>query len=95
MYTNDKFLYLSTIKKIHLNCNVFDGSVVNGFRQTILFSFILDKPSRFKVFCLPETIHYKNVSKSVLNTIIFYLEDDNNEVVNSNGETLTYTLKLI
>ena len=36
---------LGTRDKIHLKCDVIDGSVVNGLRQPILFSFTLDKPS--------------------------------------------------
>ena len=89
-------LNLNTIKKIHLKCYVIDGSVVNCLRQPILYSFVLDKPSGYKVFCEPETINYKkNKKKSVLNTITFYLEDDNNEEVDFNGETLTFTLQMI
>ena len=34
-------------------------------------------------------------NKSVLNTTSFYLEDDNHEEVNFNGETLTFTLQMI
>ena len=96
VYTNDKdILNLYTINKIHLKCDVIDGSIQDGVRQPILFSFVLDKPSGYKVFCQPETIHYKKINKSVLNTITFYLEDDNNEEVDFNGETLTFTLQMI
>ena len=72
-----------------------DGCIQDGVRQPILFSFVLDKPSGYKIFCEPETIHYKKINKSVLNTIMFYLEDDNNQVVNFNEETLTFTLQMI
>ena len=72
-----------------------DGSIQDGVRQPILFSFVLDKPSGYKVFSEPETIHYKKINKSVLNTITFYLEDDNSEEVNFNGETLAFTLQMI
>ena len=96
VYTSDKIiLNLNTIDKIHLKCDCVDGSIKDGLRQPILFCFVLDKPSGYKVFCEPETIHYKTINKSVLNTIIFYLEDDNNDVVDFNGETLTFTLQLI
>ena len=78
-----------------MKCDVIDGSVVDGIRQPILYSFILDKLPGYKVFSEPETIHFKKINKSVLNTITFYLEDDNNEEVNSNGETLTFTLQMI
>ena len=77
-----------------MKCDAVDGSVVNGIRQPVLFSFVLDKPSGYKVFCEPETIHYKKINKSVLDTITFYLADDNNEVVDFIGETLTFTCQL-
>ena len=94
-YLSQKIVNLSNTNKIHLKCDAIDGSVVNGIRQPILYSFVLDKPFGYKVFCEPETIHYKKINKSVLNTITFYLEDDNNKEVNFNGETLTFTLQMI
>ena len=78
-----------------MKCDVIDGSVVNGYRQPILYSFVVDKLPVYKVFSEPETIHYKKINKSVLNTITFYLENDNNEEVNFNGETLNFTLQMI
>ena len=96
VYTSNKItLNLNTINKIHLKCDIIDGSIQDGVRQPILFSFVLDKPSGYKVFCQPETIHYKKINNPVLNTITFYLEDDNNKEVNFNQETLTFTLQMI
>ena len=95
VYTNDKILNLSSTNKIHLKCDCIDGSIQDGVRQPILFSFVLDKPSGYKVFREPETIHYRKLNISVLNTATFYLEDNNNEIVDFNGETLTFTLQMI
>ena len=95
VYTSDKIiLYLNT-KKNHLNSDCIDGSVQDGVRQPILLSFVLDKPSGYNVFCQPETIYYKKINKSALRTLTFYLEDNNNEDVDFNGETLTFTLQMI
>ena len=94
-YISQKIVNLSNTSKINLLCDVIDGSIVNGSRQPILYSFVLDKKPGYKVFCEPESIHYKKINKSVLNTITFYLEDDNNEEVNFNQETLTFTLQMI
>ena len=58
-YIIGKLLNLSITNKIHLKCDVIDGSVVNGLRQPIIYSFVLDKKPRYKVFSAPETIHYK------------------------------------
>ena len=93
-YTSQKNVKLSTTNKIHLKSDVIDGSVVNGIREPKLFSFVLDKFPVYKVFCEPETIHYKK-NKSVLKTITFYSEDDSREEVDVNGETLTFTLQMI
>ena len=59
VYISNKILNLSSTNKIHLKCDCIDGSIQDGVRQPILFSFVLDKPSGYKVFCEPETIHYK------------------------------------
>ena len=61
----------------------------------MLLSFVLDKKPGHKIFSKPDTIHYKKINKSVLNAIIFYLEDDNNKEVDFNQITLTFTLQLI
>ena len=94
-YISQKIVNLGSTNKIHLKCDAIDGSIQDGVRQPILFSFVLDKLPGYKVFSEPETIHYKKINKSVLNTITFYLEDDNNKVVDFNGETLTFTLQMI
>ena len=92
-FFGEKLENLSTIDKIHLKCDVFNGSVLNGVRQPILLSFVLDKLSGYKKFCESATIHYKKMNKSVLNTITFYLEGDTNKEVNFNKETLSFTLQ--
>ena len=94
-YISQKVVNLGSTNKIHLKCEGIDGTIQDGIRQPILFSFVLDKPAGYRVFCEPGSIHYKKLNKSVLDTITFYLEDDNNKVVDFNGETLTFTLQMI
>ena len=55
---SQKIVNLSTRNKLQLNCDVIDGSIVDSLRQPILFCFVSDKPTRYKLFCEPETIHY-------------------------------------
>ena len=78
-----------------MKSDVIDGSIVDGLRQPVVFIFDLDKPSGYKVFCKPETLHFKKLIEGILNTITFYLEDDNHEKVKFNGETLIFYLQLI
>ena len=56
-YTSQKIVNSSTTNKIHLKYDVVDGSVVNGLRQSIFYSFVIDKKPGYKVFLEPETIH--------------------------------------
>ena len=67
VYLSDKIISnLNLINKIHLKCDCIDGSIQNAVAQPILFTFVLDKPSGYKIFSEPETIHYKKINKSVL-----------------------------
>ena len=68
-YISENIVNLSNTNKIRLKCDVIDGSVVNGFRQPILYSFVSDKKPGYKVFSEPETINCKKIKKSVLNRI--------------------------
>ena len=94
-HISQKNVNLSSTNKIHLKYDCIDGRYQDSLRQPILFSFVFDKPSGYKVFCEPETKHYKKINKSVLNTITLYLEEYNNREVDFNGETLTFTLQMI
>ena len=94
-YVSKEIVNLSSTIKIHLKCDCIDGCFQNGSRQPILFSFVLAKPSSYKVSRESETIHYKKINKSVLNTISFYLEDHKNEEIDFNQETLTFALQMI
>ena len=93
VYINEKFLSLSTIDKIHLECHVIDGSVVNVFQEPILFSFVLMSQAIIKCFASPK--HFKKGNRPVLNTITFYLEVKTHEEVNFNQEILTFKLQMI
>ena len=63
------YLNLSTIDKIHSKFNFTDSSVTDGIREPILFSFTLERPAGYKVFCQPETIHYIKNLKNLFRKI--------------------------
>ena len=54
---------ISTTDKIHLKCDCVDESIVNGFREQILFSFDLSAPPGYKIIEKPTTILYKKINK--------------------------------
>ena len=59
-----------------------------------LVLFWTSKPGK-KNFGEPETKHYEKIDKSFLNTIGFYLEDDDHKKITFNGQPLTFTSQFI
>ena len=94
-YKSYKPFNITGIDKVHLKCNVVDGSIVNGVREPILYSFALDQPPGHKICKEPKVELFKKINKSILSHITFYLEDDDYKAVDFNGETISFTCQLI
>ena len=58
-YTSQKVVNLSSTKKIHLKTDVIHGSFVDGVRQSNFYCFVFANLPGYKVFCEPETTHFK------------------------------------
>ena len=94
-YESDKPINITGIDKIHLKCDCVQGSIVNGVREPILFSFALSSPPGHKIHIEPGIKLFKKVNKSVLSHITFYFEDDDYKPVDFHGETISFTCQLI
>ena len=94
-YKSDKPINITGIDKVHLKCNCIDGSIVNGVREPILYSFALDQPPGYKIYKEPKVKLFKKINKSVLSHITLYFEDDDYKPVDFNNETISFTCQLI
>ena len=94
-YKSDRPINITEVDEIHLKCDCMQGSIVNGFREPVLYSFALSSPPGHKIYREPKIKLFKKVNKSVLSHITFYLEDDDHKPVDFNGETLSFTCQLI
>ena len=94
-HTSEKPVMITTTDKVHLKCDCVDGSIVNGIREQILFSFNLSAPPGYKIIKEPNNILYKKINKTRLDSIQFFLEVSNHNPVDFNGETLTFTIQII
>ena len=94
-HTSEKPVMITTTDKVHLKCDCVDGSIVNGIREQILFSFNLSAPPGYKIINNPTTVLYKKINKTRLDQIQFFLEDSNHNPVDFNNETLTFTIQTI
>ena len=94
-YKSDRPINITGIDKIHLKCDCIQGSIVNGIREPILYSFALSTPPGHKVYKEPKVKLFKKANKSVLSHITFYIEDDDHKPVDFHGETISFTCQLL
>ena len=94
-YRSDKPINITGIDKIHLKTDCIQGSIVNGIREPILYSFALSSPPGHRIHKEPRIKLFKKVNKSVLSHITFYFEDDDHKPVDFNNETISFTCQLI
>ena len=94
-HTSEKPVMITTTDKVHLKCDCVNGSIVNGIREQIFFSFNLSAPPGYKTIKEPTTVLYKLINKTRLDTIQFFIEDSNHNPVDFNRETLTFTIQTI
>ena len=94
-YKSDKHINITGIHKLHLKCDCIQGSIVNGIREPILYSFALSAPPGHKLYNEPRINFFKKINKSVLSRIRFYFEDDDHKPIDFNIETVSFTCQLI
>ena len=78
-----------------MKCDCVDGSVFNGIQQPILKCLAHSSPPGHEIYKEPRIKLLKNLKKSVLSYITFFLEDDDYRPVDFNEESLSFTGQLI
>ena len=58
-YKSDKPINSTGIIKIHIKCNCIQGSIVNGIREPILYSFAMSSPPGHKIYKEPRLKLFK------------------------------------
>ena len=94
-YKSDKPFFILVVDKFPLKADCIDGSVVNGCRLHISYSFGLTSPPGHKIYQEPGIKLFKKINKSVLSRITFCLEDDDHKPVDFHKESITFTYQLI
>ena len=74
LYKSDKPINITGIDKVHLKCDCIQGSIINGVRESILYSFALSSPPGHKIYKEPRVKLFKKINKSVLSHIPFFLK---------------------
>ena len=92
-YKSEKSINITGIDKIHLKSDCINGSVVNGVREPILYSFVLSSPPGYKRYEEPRIKLLKKKLCSISYNIFF--GDDDHKPVDFHAETISFTCQLI
>ena len=94
-YKSDERINITGMDKVYLKCDCIQGSIVNGVRESILYSFGLSSAPGHKIFIQLRIKLCNKIKKIVLSRISYYLEDDVYKPIDFNGETIRCTRQLI
>ena len=94
-YKSDNPIDITGNDKVHLKAGCIQGSIVNGVREPILYSFALSSPPGHKKYIGPRVKLFREINQSVLTHIMFYLEDGDHKPVDFHNETICFTCQLI
>ena len=87
---------ITTTDKIHLKCDCVNGSIDNGVREQILFSFILSASPGYQTIKDRNIIlYFKKNNQTRLDINHFFQEVSNHNPVQFNPETLTFTIQIV
>ena len=94
-YKSKIYINITGVDKVHLKAGCIHRSLVVGTRDPILYSLELDKAPGYKIHEQPKVKLFKRINKSVLSHITLCLVEDDQEPVDFNGETKSFTCQLV
>ena len=73
-YKSDRPINITGTDKIHLKCDCIQGSIVNGIREPILYSFALSSPPGHKIYKEPRIKLFKKIKNLFCLISLFILK---------------------
>ena len=84
---------ITTTDQVLLKCDCVDGSIAYGIREQIFISFNLSASLGYKIIKELNSILYKKINKTRLDSLQLFLEDNNHHPVDFKSETLPFTIQ--
>ena len=83
-----------SVNSILVNCDIIEGSYLNGIQKPVLYSFFPDVPPGYKLNEKPSTPVYLPVTIPSINSIRIWLTDQDHNPLNVRGEEITIRIHL-
>ena len=94
-YKREKLIRATSAEKLHSKPHCIEGSLTNGTKKLRFHNFSLEKGPGHRINRSPKVLHYKEIGKVFIIDITFYLGDDDENLIDSSGETVICTLLVI
>lgn len=89
LHESESVINITEINLIRIECNIVTNYFVNGVRSHILHEFPLQADSGHKIIEIPRNTIYLPIVTKQLNTIQLLIKDQNNNLIDFNGEIIT------
>jgi hypothetical protein len=93
-HEGEQIVNILSVNTILVNCNIIEGSYINGVQKPVLYSFFPDVPPGYKINEKPSTAVYLPVTIPRINSIHVWLTDQNHRPLNVREEEITIRLHL-
>ena len=91
----DDIIKINDINSILINCDLITNSYVNGIQAPVIYSFFPNVPPGYKIIKELPRLEYVDVNRnSEIKSIRVWLTDQDGDLVNFRGETITIRLVL-
>lgn len=91
----DEIVKINDVNSIFVNCDLISESYVNGVQAPVIYSFFPDTPPGFKIIKELPRLEYVDInSASEIKSIRIWLTDQDGDLINFRGETITIRLML-
>jgi hypothetical protein len=85
---------INQINIIRVECNIIDRTYINGEHAHILHEFSIDVSPGYKLIQVPQNVIYLPINVKRISLLSIRLLDQNSNLINFRGETVTVRLHL-
>ena len=93
-YPGDSIVNILNVSTVMVNCDLVNNSYNNGVVSSIIYSFFPNVAPGYKIVRNVESPIYLPINKSTINSITLSLTDENGNLLNFRGETVSMRFHL-
>ena len=94
MHTSDSIAKIFRVNTIRLECNLISGAYINNKPVRTIHSFFPQVSGGFKLVEVPNSIIYLQVAVKTIHTLNVRIVDQDDNLINFQGETITIRLHI-